>query len=85
MKQGFPFTFSKGGGIVPPLRGGTQGGGFGSPGGGMAREATKLKLLDSLLQEVGDYTLPLGFYFQKKFSVYVTWALVAFCSSSVES
>ena len=38
-EQGFPFTFPKGGGMVPPLRGGTQGGGFGSPGGGMARDA----------------------------------------------
>ena len=37
--QGFIFNFSTGGGMVPPLRGGTRGGGLGVPGGGMARDA----------------------------------------------
>ena len=40
-RQGFQFTFQRGGGIVPPLRGGTQGGGFGQVGGGMPRETSR--------------------------------------------
>ena len=39
--QGFPFTFQRGGGMVPPLRGGTQGGGIGQVGGGMPRETSR--------------------------------------------
>ena len=36
--QGFSFSFWIGGGMVPPLRGGTKGGGLEAKGGGMARE-----------------------------------------------
>jgi hypothetical protein len=36
--QGFHFRFPDGGGMVPPLRGGTQGGVIGQQGGGMARD-----------------------------------------------
>ena len=39
--QGFQFTFQRGGGMVPPLRGGAQGGGFGQEGGGMPRETSQ--------------------------------------------
>ena len=37
--QGFSFTFQHEGGMVPPLRGGTRGGGFGQIGGGMPRDS----------------------------------------------
>ena len=37
-QQGFHFRFHDGGGMVPPLRGGTQGGVIGQQGGGMARD-----------------------------------------------
>ena len=37
--QGFIFNFLVGGGMGPPLRGGTRGGGQQSVGGGMARDA----------------------------------------------
>ena len=36
--QGFHFRFPEGGGMVPPLRGGTQGGGMSHRGGGMTRD-----------------------------------------------
>ena len=38
---GFPIHFSARGGNGPPLRGGTQGGGFGQVGGGMPRETSR--------------------------------------------
>ena len=38
VKQGLPFSFPEGGGMVPPLRGGTQGGGMSHRGGGMTRD-----------------------------------------------
>ena len=41
--QGFPFRFPGGGGMVPPLRGGTRGGGLGPEGGGMARDSVATK------------------------------------------
>ena len=38
-EQGFQFRFRRGGGTVPPLWGGTQGGGISPEGGRMARDA----------------------------------------------
>ena len=37
--QGWPYRFWHGGGLVPPHRGGTHGGGQGSDGGGLARNS----------------------------------------------
>ena len=48
MLQGCQFRFPYGGGLVPPHRGGTDGGGQRSDGGGLARDSRQSRELKKL-------------------------------------